>query len=132
MRPVHHRDVGTKQFQVRLVNQFGGAQRVSGGFARHMAPGNDAELVIDQRHELIQGLLSATAPVVQQLRHSMGLCAHCFQPGFYCPAFQRGLSILRHLASPEMYRKNVSRSSERFRRLFLLTQCEDSNLCINK
>src|SRR5579864_6603978 len=50
------------QFEIRLIGQSGRLQRMTGGPAVQMLPGDASQLRIDQRHQPIEGLFIALAP----------------------------------------------------------------------
>src|SRR5207253_11147176 len=54
------------QTDVRLVDERGRLQRMSGSFVSHVPPGDAAQLVMDERNQLLQCGLIAVAPVDQQ------------------------------------------------------------------
>jgi hypothetical protein len=61
------REVLFDQSQVGFINQRGRLQRVAGPFTAQVAAGQFAQLLVDDRHQLIESGAVAFAPFTQQL-----------------------------------------------------------------
>ena len=57
------------QPQVNLVDEHRGLERVARTLTHHVAPRETAQLVVHERHELVECGLVTRAPVAQELRH---------------------------------------------------------------
>jgi len=51
------------QFQISLINQGGGLQRVALSFPAQIVPGESPQLAVNQGHQLIERLLVALPPI---------------------------------------------------------------------
>jgi hypothetical protein len=56
----------TGEFEIRLVNQRRGLQRVAGAFLTHLSARDAAQFGMNQREELIEGRPVASAPIGEQ------------------------------------------------------------------
>jgi hypothetical protein len=56
-----------EQPQIRLVDHRGDLQAIVAPFTIQLARGQRPQLVVDERHEAVEGLLAAVLPFVQQL-----------------------------------------------------------------
>ena len=59
----------THQPQVSLIDERRGLQRVAGSLSTHVVVRQPVKLRLNQRQQLIQGRLIATAPIREQLRY---------------------------------------------------------------
>src|SRR5262249_17677774 len=67
--------------QVSFVNESGGLQRVTGSFGSEVAIGDLAQILVDDRYQLFQGVPVALTPIVQQSRNVVRYkCLH--EPSF--------------------------------------------------
>ena len=69
---------GIHQPQVRLVHQRGCLQRVARPFVGHVAPRQTMQLIVYQRHKLLDRALVPLAPGLQQLRDLLWGWLHLF------------------------------------------------------
>jgi hypothetical protein len=53
------------QAQVRLMDQCGGLQRMSGVLLAHMTPRHLPQFVVDERHQLVERLTVTVIPLFQ-------------------------------------------------------------------
>ena len=60
------------QLEVRLVDERRALQRVADRFSRQVPSRNRAQLLVDERHQLIERLLAAVLPGDQQPRDRFG------------------------------------------------------------
>jgi hypothetical protein len=58
--------------QVRLVDEGGRLERVVGALAPEVVAGQPPQLVVDERHQLVEGRAVAAAPLFEQLRDPFG------------------------------------------------------------
>src|SRR5579859_2994618 len=67
MAPALELHVLIDQTQESFVDKPGGCEGMTWAFASHVAPGEAAELIVDQRHQGCHRLTVAAAPVKEQL-----------------------------------------------------------------
>jgi hypothetical protein len=83
---------GTGEPQPGLVDQGRRLQRVAGGALTHRAGGESAQLLVDQRQELVGGVRVAGAHPLQEARDRLGVVhggAHCAGARTYAALEQR-------------------------------------------
>ena len=64
------------EFQIRFMNQGGRLQSVSRRLAVHITLRHPAQLVINERHQLLESVLVALAPIHEQARNLVGTGIH--------------------------------------------------------
>ena len=60
------------ELQIRLVDERGWLQRVTGTFAAQIVTRETAQFVVNQRHQFLERRLVAVAPIDEQLGYAFG------------------------------------------------------------
>lgn len=66
VRTIFPRHVCANEANVRFVDQCGGLQRMLRTLVPHVVPGEASQIAVNQRHQLIERVLVAVAPIAKQ------------------------------------------------------------------